>query len=133
MNNQGPIDECCAKGLEARLRVTTPDLGSVAGSGSTSQVQSGEAAWRELKQARRPIKGLLEAELFMQKVKEGKNQIKASPKNCTWFRISGVCEGIDRLVRTRSWNIIPTGKASHLRVSSRKVTKPKFSHLIRSL
>lgn len=68
----------------------------------------------------------------MQKVREGRNQIEAPSKNCTWFRMSGVCEGIGRLVRTRLWNIIPTGKASHLRVSSRKVTKPKFSHIIRS-
>lgn len=44
---------------------------------------SGKAAWRELKQAKRPMKDLLGAELFMQRVREGRNQIEAPPKNCT--------------------------------------------------
>lgn len=34
---------------------------------------------------------------FMQKAKERRGQIKAPPKNCTWFKMSAVCERIGRL------------------------------------
>lgn len=69
----------------------------MAGSGSASWCRVRGGSLKGVKRAGRPRKSLLGAELFMQKVREGRDQIEAPPKNCTWFRMSGVCEGVGRL------------------------------------
>lgn len=100
MNNYGPIGECRATCLEGRRKTRSWEW-SVPGPGSKLPRWSVRVGGlKGIKAGKANGKSLLEAELFMQKVREGREQIKALPKSfgiLTWFRMFGVWVGGIRL------------------------------------